>query len=44
MTDDDCAGGCLYNTNFVAYEAKVCDLWYFEDLEEKDELLTELIT
>ena len=32
-----------FSQNFSSLALTVCDLWYYEDLEEKDDLLTELM-
>ena len=37
-------GGWTFSQNFSSLALTVCDLGYYEDLEEKDELLNELIT
>ena len=36
-------GGWTFSQNFSSLALIVCDLWYYEDLEEKDDLITELI-
>ena len=38
-----CLGGWTFSQNFSSLALTVCDLWYYEDLEEKDDLLTDLI-
>ena len=32
-------GGWIFSQNFSSLALTVCDLWYYEDLEEKDESL-----
>ena len=36
-------GGWTFFKNFSSLALTVCDLWYYEDLEEKDELMNELM-
>ena len=36
--------GWTFSQNFSSLALTVCDLWYCEDLEEKDELIIELMT
>ena len=36
-------GGWTYSQNFSSLALTVCDLWYYEDLEEKDDSVTEWI-
>ena len=38
-----CLGGWTFSQNFSALALTVCDLWYYEDLEEKADWLTDLI-
>ena len=35
-------GGWTFSQNFSSLALTVCDLWYYEDLEEKDDSLNEL--
>ena len=35
--------GCTFSQNFSSLALTVCDLWYYEDLEEKDDWINELI-
>ena len=37
-------GGWTFSQNFSSLALTVCDLWYYEDLEEKDESLNQLMT
>ena len=39
-----CCGGWTFSQNFSYLAFKVCDIWYFEDLEEKDDWLTDWLT
>ena len=39
----DMLGGWTFSQNFSSLALTVYDLWYYEDLEEKDELINELI-
>ena len=34
-------GGLTFSQNFSSLALTVCDLWYYEDLEEKDEWMNE---
>ena len=34
-----CLGGWAFSKNFSSLALTVCDLWYYEDLEEKDDLI-----
>ena len=36
-------GGWTFSQNFSSLALTVCDLWYYEDLEEKDELMNQSI-
>jgi hypothetical protein len=36
-------GGWTFSQNFSSLALTVCDLWYYEDLEEKDEWINEWI-
>ena len=36
-------GGWTFSKNFSSLDLTVCDLWYYEDLEEKDEWINQLI-
>ena len=36
-------GGWTFSQNFSSLALVVCDLWYYEYLEEKDDLMNELI-
>ena len=36
-------GGWTFSQNFSSLALTVCDLWYYEDLEEKDDSLNELM-
>ena len=36
-----CLGGWTFSQNFSSLALTVCDLWYYEDLEEKAHGLTE---
>ena len=36
-------GGLIFSQNFSSLALTVCDLWYYEDLEENDESIKELI-
>ena len=36
-------GGWTFSQNFSSLALTVCDLWYYEDLEEKDDSITELL-
>ena len=36
-------GGWTFSQNFSSLALTVCDLWYFEDLEEKNQWLNELM-
>ena len=36
-------GGWTFSQNFSSQALTVCDLWYYEDLEEKDEWLNQLM-
>ena len=38
-----CLAGWSFSQTFSFLALTVCDLWYYEDLEEKDELMNELI-
>ena len=38
-----CLGGWTFSQNFSSLALTICDLWYYEDLEEKDELMNESI-
>ena len=38
-----CFGGWTFSQNFSSLALTVCDLWYYEDLEEKDEWINELM-
>ena len=38
-----CLGGWTFSQNFSSLALTVCDLWYYEDLEEKADSLTELM-
>ena len=38
-----CCGGWTFSQNFSSLALTVCDLWYYEDLEEKAHSLTHLI-
>ena len=35
----DMFGGWKFSQNFSSLALTVCDLWYYEDLEEKDDRL-----
>ena len=37
-------GGWTFSQNFSSLALTVCDLWYYEDLEEMDDSVNELIT
>ena len=39
----DIYGGWTFSQNFSSLALTVCDLWYYEDLEEKDEWLNQWI-
>ena len=39
-----CCGGWTISQNVSSLAHSVCDLWYFEDLEEKDESLSQWIS
>ena len=39
----DMLGGWTFSQNFISLAFTVCYLWYYEDLEEKDDLLTDLL-
>ena len=39
----DMLGGWTFSQNFSSLALTICYLWYYEDLEEKDDLLTELM-
>ena len=34
-----CLGGLTFSQNFRSLALTVCDLWYYEDLEEKADLM-----
>ena len=36
---ETCLGGWTFSQNFSSLALTVCDFWYYEDLEEKDESL-----
>ena len=36
-----CLGGWTFSQNFSSLALIICDLWYYEDLEEKDDSITE---
>ena len=38
-----CLGGLTFSPNFSFLALTVCDLWYYEDLEEKDDSINEWI-
>ena len=38
-----CLGGRTFSQNFSSLALTICDLWYYEDLEEKDDSINELI-
>ena len=38
-----CLGGWTFSQNFSSLALTVCDLWYYEYLEEKDDLLNQLM-
>ena len=38
-----CCGGWTFSQNFNSLGLTVCDLWYYEDLEEKAASFTDLI-
>ena len=38
-----CCGGWTFSQHFSSLALTVCDLWYYEDLEEKDHWLNEWI-
>ena len=40
---DTCLGAWAFSQNFSSLAPTVCDLWYFEDLEEKDDSVNESI-
>ena len=42
-THDMFGGGWTFSPNFSSLALTVCDLWYYEDLEEKADWTTELI-
>ena len=48
MTHDTCHmtcwGGWAFSQNFNSLALTVCDLWYYEDIEEKADLLTHWIS
>ena len=37
-------GGWTFSQNFSSLALTVCDLWYYEDLEERDDSITEYIS
>ena len=39
-----CLGGWTFSQNFSSLALTVCDLWYYEDLEEKDDSMNEWIS
>ena len=39
----DLFGGLIFSQNFSSLALTVCDLWYYEDLEEKAYVLSEWI-
>ena len=41
MSHVTCCGGWTFSQYFSCLALMVCDLWYFEDLEEKDEWLSQ---
>ena len=43
MTCDMFGGGWTFSQNFSSLAFTVCDLWYHEDLEEKDDSLNQLM-
>ena len=43
VTRDMCLGGWTFSSNFSSLALTVYDLWYYEDLEEKDEWINEWI-
>ena len=38
-----CCGGWKFSQNFSSLALTICDLWYFEDLEEKADWLSDWI-
>jgi hypothetical protein len=36
-------GGWTFSQNFSSLALTVCEIWYYEDLEEKDEWINQLI-
>ena len=36
-----CLGGWTFSQNFSSLALTVCDLWYYEDLEEKADLISQ---
>ena len=38
-----CLGGWAFSQNFSSLALTICDLWYYEDLQEKDGSVTESI-
>ena len=36
-------GGWTFSQNFSSLGLTVCDLWYYEDLEEKDDWMNQLM-
>ena len=38
-----CLGGWTFFQNLGSLALTVCDLWYYEDLEEKDDSINELM-
>ena len=43
MWHGSCLGGWTFSQNFSSIALTVCDLWYYEDLEEKDDWLNQLM-
>ena len=39
-----CLGGWTFSPNFSSLALTVHDLWYYEDLEEKDDSINELMS
>ena len=43
MWHETCLGGWTFSQNLSSLALTVCDLWYYEDLEEKAHLMNQLI-